>query len=77
MYFTICIISDFTGFKLMDQKHQPRILKIKDYVMASFAFPLAMFVSITFWTLYAIDRDLIQPKLIDDAIYPRYTDLFH
>ncbi|XP_017021158.1 androgen-induced gene 1 protein [Drosophila kikkawai] len=51
-----------------------RVLRqLRDYVMASFVVPLALTVGVTFWTLYAIDRDSIYPPILD-LIYPMWLN---
>ena len=70
IYFTICVINDFIGTNDVAPKKMPVIRKMKDYVMATFAFPVALNVGITFWGLYAIDRELVFPKALD-AFFPR------
>jgi len=37
----------------------------RDIIFASAAFPIGMFVGIIFWSLWAIDRELIFPKILD------------
>merc|ERR1719245_2697105 len=39
---------------------------IRDIVFASAAFPIGMFVGIIFWSIWAVDRELIFPKILDD-----------
>ncbi|KAL5235596.1 hypothetical protein ACI65C_003006 [Semiaphis heraclei] len=39
--------------------------QVKNFFFASIAFPLSMFVSTTFWSLWFIDRSLVMPKDID------------
>lgn len=34
-------------------------------ILTCLAFPLSMFVGLTFWGLYAVDRELVFPKAID------------
>lgn len=70
IYFTLALINDFVGSNELEPKHQlPAIRRLKDYILATFAFPLALTVGITFWTLMAIDRELILPKAFD-AFFP-------
>ena len=39
-----------------------KIIKIiKDFVFSTIGFPVGVFVSVSFWGLYAIDRDLVFP----------------
>lgn len=69
-YFTICLINDVVGTNEVAPKKTPAIRKLKDYILAAFAFPLALNVGISFWTLMAIDRELILPKIFDE-FFPR------
>ncbi|KAI8033000.1 hypothetical protein M5D96_014245, partial [Drosophila gunungcola] len=46
---------------------------LRDYILATFVVPLALTVSLTFWTLYAIDRNAVYPDLLD-LIYPRWLN---
>ncbi|XP_069696675.1 androgen-induced gene 1 protein-like isoform X3 [Periplaneta americana] len=65
VYFTICLINDFFGNNDISIKEKPLIRKLKDYMYATVAFPLAMFVGVQFWALMAIDRELVFPKALD------------
>ena len=38
---------------------------VRDVMFASAAFPIGMFVGIVFWGLWAVDRELIFPKVLD------------
>uniref|UniRef100_A0A1A9WK81 Androgen-induced 1 n=1 Tax=Glossina brevipalpis TaxID=37001 RepID=A0A1A9WK81_9MUSC len=73
VYFTIALINDFMGTNEVSPKRLPLIRKLKDYMMATFAFPLALNVGITFWSIYAIDRELILPKVLD-AVFPSWLN---
>lgn len=44
----------------------------KDFIFAAFAFPVAFNVGVTFWSLFAIDRELVFPKALD-AFFPKYV----
>ncbi|XP_027203556.1 androgen-induced gene 1 protein-like [Dermatophagoides pteronyssinus] len=43
--------------------------RLLDFLFYSLVFPIAMIVTISFWTLYSIDRELVFPKALD-AYYP-------
>lgn len=73
LYFTICVLNDFVGSNEVNLKQKPFIRKLKDYMMAAFAFPVAMHVGVTFWTLMAIDRELVFPKSFD-AFFPNWLN---
>jgi len=40
---------------------------VRDLFFASAAFPIGMFVGVMFWSLWAIDRELIFPKALDQV----------
>lgn len=63
-------MNDIFGSNEVTAKRLPAIRKLKDYVMAAFAFPLALNVGVSFWTLWHIDRELVLPKILD-SILPR------
>lgn len=64
IFYTICILNDCFGSNEV-QKKTPLIRKLKDMLFTSVAFPVAMFVGLTFWGLYAVDRELVFPKALD------------
>jgi hypothetical protein len=68
-YHSIALVNDFIGTNEEKPKESPLIRRIRDYIFATFAFPLGMNVSSLFWTLYSIDRELVFPKIVD-PIYP-------
>ncbi|XP_034182426.1 androgen-induced gene 1 protein isoform X1 [Osmia lignaria lignaria] len=65
VFFFICVLNDWFGTNTVSPKKPPFVRKLKDYVHAAFAFPTAMFVATIFWSLYAIDRELVFPKALD------------
>jgi hypothetical protein len=69
-YYTICILNDLIGTNEVATKKLPAIRKLKDYMFATFAYPIALNVGVTFWSLMAIDRELVFPKAFD-AFFPR------
>ncbi|XP_037911957.1 androgen-induced gene 1 protein-like isoform X1 [Hermetia illucens] len=73
VYFTISLVNDFLGSNEVSPIQVPLIRKIKDYLMASLAFPVAMNVGISFWSLMAIDRELVFPKAFD-AFFPGWLN---
>ncbi|KAF7265728.1 hypothetical protein GWI33_020811 [Rhynchophorus ferrugineus] len=64
-FFTICFLNDIFGTNEKYPKSTPFFRKLKDLLLPALAFPLAMFVGVTFWGLYFIDRELIFPRSID------------
>ncbi|XP_074607801.1 androgen-induced gene 1 protein-like [Acropora palmata] len=74
VYFTIAIIGDvLTLIKGKDSW----LIKLRDILFASLAFPICVFVTATFWGIYLVDRDLIFPKGMDKLIPPWLNHLLH
>ncbi|KAK9885392.1 hypothetical protein WA026_010888 [Henosepilachna vigintioctopunctata] len=65
VFFTICFLNDVIGSNEPNPKKTPFIRRIKDLLFTSLAFPLSMFVGLTFWALFTIDRELVFPKVLD------------
>jgi len=72
-YYIICLVNDFIGTNEVAPKRVPGVRKLKDYLMATLAFPVALNVGITFWSLYAIDRELVFPRVLD-AVFPSWLN---
>ena len=53
------------------------LLVFKDYFYASVIFPLSLNVFTSFWVIYGIDRELIEPTYMDDLIPHWCTHIFH
>ena len=66
--FTIALICDFISNpnNTRNKTKQPVIVSLRDTVFNSLALPIGTFVTISFWTLYAIDRELIFPVGIEE-----------
>ncbi|XP_018796480.1 PREDICTED: androgen-induced gene 1 protein isoform X1 [Bactrocera latifrons] len=73
IYYVISLINDFVGTNEVAPKRTPTIRKVKDYLMSAFAFPVALNVGVTFWTLYAIDRELVLPRVLD-PVFPSWLN---
>lgn len=65
-YFTVALLNDFFGTNEPAPAQKPLIRRIKDLAFCALAFPLSMFVGTTFWGIYAVDRELILPRSLDE-----------
>lgn len=65
VFFLICMLNDWFGTNAVNPSKPPFVRRLKDYMHASICFPVAMFVGITFWSLMAVDRKLVFPKILD------------
>ncbi|KAH8270137.1 hypothetical protein KR018_004415 [Drosophila ironensis] len=64
-YYALALFNDLTRDHTLRQ--------MRDFIFASFVVPLAMTVSLTFWTLYSIDREAIYPGILD-LVYPKWLN---
>lgn len=72
-YFTVAVLNDLTGSNEPSPTEKPLIRRLKDSVFSALAFPVAVFVGVTFWALYAVDRELILPRSLD-AYFPTWLN---
>ncbi|XP_041982174.1 androgen-induced gene 1 protein-like [Aricia agestis] len=73
LYFTIALLNDLIGSEDVTPSEKPLIRRIKDAIFSALAFPISLFVGITFWGIYAVDRELILPKMLD-AVFPAWLN---
>jgi FAR-17a/AIG1-like protein len=52
LYFFLCLLADFSP-------KDSRVNRIRDLMFASAAFPIGIFVGFIFWSIWAVDRELI------------------
>merc|ERR1711973_416425 len=48
-----------------------------DFVFSTLAFPVGVFVSVSFWGLYAINRELVFPDELDEYFPPITNHMMH
>ncbi|XP_054164551.1 androgen-dependent TFPI-regulating protein-like [Oppia nitens] len=74
--FTVSLVADFISNPNNNSRNKnrpPTTITVRDTLFNSLALPLAIFVSISFWGLYAIDRQLIFPVGIEKW-YPNWLN---
>jgi len=72
-YFTLCVVNDIFGTNEVLPRKPSSLRQLKDYIFGAFAWPLALNVGVSFWTLMAIDRELVLPKVLD-AYFPTWLN---
>lgn len=72
-YFILALLNDVFGTNEPSPSYKPAIRRVKDTVFSALAFPLAVFVAVTFWGIYAVDRELILPRNID-PVFPLWLN---
>ncbi|XP_071469068.1 androgen-induced gene 1 protein isoform X8 [Marmota flaviventris] len=74
VFFGICVLTDLSslltrGSGNQEQERQlKKLISLRDWMLAVLAFPVGVFVVSVFWTIYACDREMIYPKLLDNFI---------
>lgn len=76
-YFTIAFLNDLFGSNEPSPTQKPLIRRLKDIIFSTLGFPLAFFVGISFWGIYAVDRELILPRSIDPYFPTWLNHLMH
>nr|CAG4644294.1 EOG090X0DE4 [Lepidurus arcticus] len=74
-FFLLCFLGDIRS--LLTSKSQKKAAKqsncVLDTTFASLVFPLGNFVALTFWSIWAVDRELILPASMD-SFYPSWLN---
>ena len=66
VYFSLAFLSHFVSKK-------SSLVRVKDVMFASAAFPIGMFVGLVFWGLWAVDRELIF-SVKNDPYFPSWLN---
>ncbi|KAL0894459.1 hypothetical protein ABMA27_013055 [Loxostege sticticalis] len=67
VYFSLSLLNDFFGTNDASPRKKPLIRTIKD-LLFSLAFPVALFVTISFWTIYFYRKELVAPDHIERLV---------
>uniref|UniRef100_UPI00358E1CCE androgen-induced gene 1 protein-like n=1 Tax=Myxine glutinosa TaxID=7769 RepID=UPI00358E1CCE len=69
-YFCVALVVDILGQDHDGQRNAaPKgVQKLRNYMFGILAFPVGLFVVLTFWMIYAFDRELIYPTYLDLVI---------
>ena len=70
-FFTLQFLTDI----LPKSSFKKRLQNVCDVIFTSVAIPVALFVTLTFWGIYAVDRRLIYPERFD-LIVPAFLNHF-
>ncbi|RUS88993.1 hypothetical protein EGW08_003240 [Elysia chlorotica] len=64
IYYGLCVVRNLTS----DRRRGAQLGRWRDNMHACVAFPVGMFVVVTFWALFAVDRELVFPKALDNLV---------
>lgn len=53
------------------------IKAVVDFIFTTLGFPIGMFVSVSFWGLYSVNRDLVFPDELDEFFPPATNHMMH
>ncbi|XP_055508339.1 androgen dependent TFPI regulating protein 1 [Leucoraja erinacea] len=71
-FFGLCVLTDLLNLLPQPNKRVQhftyRIGVLQDWFFTALAFPVGFFVVVSFWLIYAYDRELVYPKILDQII---------
>ena len=75
LYFSVCLCNEVFGSEVQpkDKESPSALQKIRDFLFSTLAFPVGIFVTISFWLIYGVDRNLIWPMFFD-KFYPLFVN---
>ncbi|CAF4871490.1 unnamed protein product [Pieris macdunnoughi] len=76
VYHWVALANDVFGTDEASPRNPPLIRKLKD-LLFTLAFPLGVYVSIAFWSVYAVDKELIFPERVEKAYPPWINHPLH
>ncbi|KAM4691143.1 androgen-induced gene 1 protein-like [Rhinophrynus dorsalis] len=69
VFFGVCVLADLASLCVSSNKRLCSVLlQLRDLIFSVLAFPLGMFVVISFWSIYGYDRELVYPEALDKII---------
>lgn len=76
-YFLASFLNGLFGTEVRSRAKSSRLQSTRDWLFASLAFPIGMFVGVMFWGLFFINRDLVFPAKYDAYIPAFENHLLH
>ncbi|KAL9928434.1 androgen-induced gene 1 protein-like [Glossina fuscipes fuscipes] len=73
LYYIIALLNDVIGTNAME-KNLPQIRLIRDHYFASLAFPLAVYVTYQYWSLYYMGGGWVSPPVFNSVV-PKWLNL--
>lgn len=68
LYFFLCVGEDILNLFSGYQKFKGTLFKVKNYVFTVLVAPMSVFVTVAFWSMWLIDRELIFPEALDQVL---------
>ena len=76
-YFIIALTNDVFGSESKSKENSSIIQSVRDFLFSTIAFPVGSFVTIAFWGIYLVDRNLIFPPALDKWFPPITNHMMH
>lgn len=73
IYYCLAVVNDLVGSSTFVKREVTRLQRLRDVFFTAIALPVALLVSIMFWGVYAVDRELVFPAILD-AHYPAWLN---
>ena len=77
MYFMVAFVNDILGSESRTKEYSTAAQKLRDFMFSSLAFPTGVFVTVAFWSIYLVDRELIFPEELDEYFPPITNHMMH
>ncbi|KAM8947702.1 androgen-induced gene 1 protein-like [Pelodytes ibericus] len=69
IFFGVCFLADLCLLLLSSKNRLCSFLvNLRDLIFSVLAFPIGVFVVTSFWSIYAYDRELVYPEILDTFI---------
>lgn len=68
IYFIIALANGIFGSCNVSANARSWLCQWRDFIFSTLAFPVGMFVTLSFWAVYAIDRALVWPAEMDPYV---------
>jgi len=77
VYFGLSVVNDIYGTNSLSGQKRSKLQTFRDRFASCIVFPVGLFVVLTFWGIYAVDRELVFPKVLDDIIPQWLNHVWH
>ncbi|XP_037085585.1 androgen-induced gene 1 protein-like [Pollicipes pollicipes] len=65
IYYFIALLNDVLGTNTFVERDVSKLQRVRDVFFTSIAFPIGLLVSVMFWGLFVVDRELVFPAILD------------
>ena len=75
VYFSVGLCNELCGLNPnpTNKQSSSKLQRTRDFLFSTLGLPVGFFVTVIFWSIYAMDRSLIFPKKLDE-FYPHWAN---